>query len=53
MKKLIICGTPKDVRRIIENLCKRYGGETTIADFIYRHNRVRPLIRNKEEVFLC
>ncbi|MHA1873357.1 MAG: hypothetical protein ACTSVB_04515 [Candidatus Heimdallarchaeaceae archaeon] len=51
MKKLIISGTPKDVAEIINNLCRRYGKETTLNDFIGKYNRFK--LTNKQEVWLC
>ena len=51
MKKLIICGTAKDVLRIIENLVNKYGGETTLSEYIAKKNKFK--LHNKNEVWLC
>ena len=51
MKKLIICGTAKDVSRIIENLVNKYGRETTLSEYIAKKNKFK--LYNKNEVWLC
>jgi len=51
MKKLIICGTVKDVALILKRLCLEYDGQTTVDDFIDSYNFYKD--KDKEEVFLC
>jgi len=51
MKKIIISGTAKDVSKIIKNMIQKYGGETTLQEYITKKNKFK--LHNREEVWLC